>query len=63
MKIILFNNKKQDEEEDEAELKKSKYEDLTCGKPLTRTPLMTLVGHKEGVSGVTWMDQVFNGPY
>jgi hypothetical protein len=57
--IIYIFVTNQDEEEDEAELKKSKYEGLTCGKPLTRTPLMTLVGHKEGVSGVTWMDQVF----
>jgi ribosome biogenesis protein YTM1 len=46
-----------DEDEEDDTQKKMRLESLGCPKPLTRTPLMTLVGHKEGVSGVTWLDQ------
>ena len=51
------DNDDDDDDDNDTENKKSKLDGLSCGKPLTRTPLMTLVGHKEGVSGVTWLDQ------
>ena len=41
-----------DDEDEESEKKRARK---TGKRPLTRTPLTTLGGHKEGVSGVAWL--------
>lgn len=48
----LDENKADESDEKEATKKRSK----TDGKSLTRTPLMTLPGHKEAISGICWTE-------
>ena len=47
-----------DDDEDESERKRAKSSNslIPRDKAVTRTPMMTLAGHKEGISGVVWMD-------
>lgn len=45
-----------DDAESERKRVKSSDSAVSGSKAVTRTPLMTLAGHKEGISGVTWMD-------
>jgi hypothetical protein len=57
------NNKDSIEEEAEAEPEKSAKDSKRAKKTsssstaLTRTPVMTLAGHKEGISGVAFTEQ------
>lgn len=47
----------QDQKNDQDEVEESEKKKLKSEKKmLTRTPIMTLAGHKEGVSGVEWMN-------
>jgi len=53
--LQLPSNRNNDDDA-ESERKRAKSSENTGSKAVTRTPIMTLAGHKEGISGVTWMD-------